>query len=316
MVNKRGFEMSFAWIFAIIVGAIVIFLAIWATTKLVSVERNIGDTETGKQIGILLNPVETSLEDAKIAKITTPLETRIYNDCEILKGESFGSQRISVSTKSGVGKEWDNPGVPSVFHNKYLFSEDVVEGNEFVVFAKPFEFPFKVADLLFLWSVEDEYCFVNSPQEIYEEINDLSPEGINVTGSLEECSKKSTKVCFGSSGCDIDVNLGSKSVKKDKGRETIYYEEGLIYGAIFAPKKLYECQVKRLMSRASELSLLYNSKSVYLSSGNCDSITLQSGLAQYANYTNGLNESIELRSIRGLSDELENKNGRLLCKLF
>ena len=90
----------------------------------------------------------------------------------------------------------------------------------------------------------------------------------------------------------------------------------LIYGAIFAPKKLYECQVKRLMSRASELSLLYNSKSVYLSSGNCDSITLQSGLAQYANYTNGLNESIELRSIRGLSDELENKNGRLLCKLF
>ena len=308
--------MSFAWIFAIIVGAIVIFLAIWATTKLVSIERHAGDTEIGKQIGILLNPVETSLENAKIAKITTPLDTRIYNDCEIQKGESFGSQRISVATKSGVGKEWENPGVPSSFHNKYLFSDSVVEGKEFMVFAKPFKFPFKVADLLFLWSAEDEYCFVNSPSEIYEEINSLSPEGINVTNNFEECSKRSIKVCFASSGCDVDVNTDSKSVKKDKGRETIYYEDELIYGAIFAPKKLYECQVKRLMSRASELSLLYNSKSVYLSSGNCDSFTLQQSLFQYANYTSSLNESIELRSIRSLSDDIKDKNGRLLCGLF
>ncbi len=314
MVSKRGFEFSFAWIFAIIVGAAILFLAVFAATRFVSVERHVQDTEVGKEIGILLNPVETSLEDSKVAKIKTPLETRIYNDCS--SQGNFGSQKISAATKSGVGETWQNPGVPSSFHNKYIFSKDFVEGKEFVIFTKKFEFPFKIADLMFIYSVGESYCFINPPREIEEEVTDLTLEGVQIAADISECSRESEKVCFTRSGCDIDVNLNSKSVKKDEGRKTVFYESELIYGAIFATPEIYECQAKRLMSRASELALLNSGKSDYLSSGNCESVRLQPLLITFANSTQQMQESLELRQIALISENLRRENENLGCRLF
>ena len=62
MRTKRGLEISFAWMFSIIVGAAIIFLAVFAAVKLVNLGKQQTDTEVGKQLGILLNPIETSLE--------------------------------------------------------------------------------------------------------------------------------------------------------------------------------------------------------------------------------------------------------------
>ena len=316
-MNNRGFEMSFAWMFAIIVGAVVIFLAIYFTTQFIGTEREIQNTEAGKQIGILLNPVETSLEDAKIAKITTPLETRIYNDCLIKSGQSFGSQKIAVATASGVGEKWVEPGTASSFYNKYVFSDSVVQGKEFIVFSKPFRFPFKVADLLFVWDLGDKYCFVTPPQWMEEELDDLSPEGIKVVGNLEDCETLDIKVCFSTvSNCNIDVNMNAQSVKKNKGTTTVYFEDSLIYGAIFAEPDLYECQVKRLMSRTSELSALYYSKSSYVGSVGCGSSALHGNLLALSNSTSHFEKSFDIILSSFISNELGTQNRRLSCKLF
>ena len=118
MINKKGFEFSFGWLFAIIVGAVIIFLAIYATTNLIKTEREIQDTELGKQLGIILNPIETALETGKASKISFPLETRLYNDCS-LQG-TFGSQKISTATKSGIGEKWLAPGEASTFRSSSL----------------------------------------------------------------------------------------------------------------------------------------------------------------------------------------------------
>src|SRR3989344_1332295 len=148
-MNRRGFEFSFGWLFAIIVGAVIIFLAIYATTNLIKTEREIQDTELGKQLGIILNPIETALETGKASKISFPLETRLYNDCS-LQG-TFGSQKISTATKSGIGEKWLAPGEASTFRNKYLFSDKIVEDKNYIVFSKPLEIPFKIANLIYIW---------------------------------------------------------------------------------------------------------------------------------------------------------------------
>src|SRR3989338_1140870 len=135
MRGKKGMEFGFAWIFAIVVGAIIIFLAIYSSSRIINTNRNVQDTEIGRQIGILLSPVETNLEEAGKTTITLPGETRIFNECDSLG--SFGSQDISVSLKSGIGKEWQEPGVPSSFHNKYIFSESTIEAKKLNVIAKP-----------------------------------------------------------------------------------------------------------------------------------------------------------------------------------
>ncbi|MBI2631528.1 hypothetical protein HYW75_00815 [Candidatus Pacearchaeota archaeon] len=321
MKNKKGFEFSFNWIFAVIVGAVIMFLAIYGTTQLVKQERKISDTEAGKQLGIILNPLETGIESGKISKITFPLETRVFNKCLSSGGSAgeraFGIQEISVSTKSGIGKDWENPGIPSSFYNKYIFSSSTIEGKELNIFSKPFYMPFEIADALYITPRREEYCFVNPPIDIEDEIIKLKPQNINVSIDNKYCKKGAIIVCFGKSGCDIDVNLEARSVKKDGQR--IYFEDDeenvLLYGAIFSDRGIYECQIKRLMKRASELASLYEAKSISLGPRGCSS-GLEQEMAQYANITKNLNKTEDLTEIKILSDEIRRRNEALLCKLF
>ena len=320
MKNKRGFEFSFGWLFSIIVGTVIIFLAIYASMKLVQTENKIRDSEIGKQLGIILNPIETGIEEGKSDKIVLQSETRLYNKC--LASGTFGVQEIRIATKSGIGEKWPNPGVPSSFNNKYIFSSDIVEGKEYRIFAKPFEMPFKIADLIYMWPINEEYCFINPPGEIEDEVNDLGL-GINVSNSITECSKKSKKVCFTSSGCDIDVSLGignelrgSVTKKENFISNKVYFEKTeLLYGAIFASPEMYDCQIKRLTGRGAELALLYGSKSVFLSVKGCGS-NLDSDLKNYANKSLAVKNSLDLREISAISDNIRRVNEDLLCRLF
>jgi len=312
--NKRGFEFGFGWIFAIIAGAAIIFLAVYASNELIKSERQISDTEAGKQLGIILNPIETGIEEGKSSIIKFPGETRVYNECD--SSGIFGEQRISIASKSGVGKDWEKPGVPSSFNNKYIFSSGVIEGRELAVFSKPFFMPYKSADALILWPLE-EYCFVNPPREIKDELENMNIKGINITDDIKECKKQSKRICFTNSGCDIDVNLQSKSVKKNK--QTLFYEDdsenALLYGAIFSDPGVYECQIKRLMKRAGELADLYKAKSEMLEGEGCNS-NLNAELEIYSNKTKQIKDSRDLYQIQILSEEIRRENAQLSCKLF
>ncbi len=325
MNNIKGFEFGFGWLFAIIVGAIIIFLAVFAASRLISQEKYAQNTEAAKQIDNLLSPIENSVEKGLI---NLPSETKLNNDCSI--AGNFGSQKISVSYKSKVGNEWDKNGVESRSYNKYIFSSSQVEGKEFYFFTKPFEFPFRLANIIFLWSDKESYCFINAPDQINEEVTALNLKNLNITSDIKECKKESLKVCFLSSKCDIDVNLNSKSVTK-KGKRPVYYEDSifftsalstarydysLLYAAIFSDPTIYECQIKRIGKRASELSLLYISKSSSVSAQSGCSSNLQPSLLSYSEEMRNINSSIDLRSIKLNAEELGRKNNDLLCKIF
>ena len=157
MGKKAYLQISFAWLFAIIVGAVILFLAIFFSIKLINIEQTIQDAKTSKEIGILLNPLETGFETTKSTSISFPAETRIYNKCNN-KG-TFGRQIIQVSQKSF--NEWSETNIDVGFSNKYIFSEEYVEGKKFYIFSKPFDFPFKVSDLMMITSSEKDYCFID-----------------------------------------------------------------------------------------------------------------------------------------------------------
>lgn len=334
MKNKRGYEFSFAWIFAIMVGAIILFLAIYVTTQIVGLERFKAETKTGKKIGILLNPIATNLEQAKFATIIVPDETIIFNNCtEPTSFQPFGSQGISISARQGnLRNENADIGAKSRFHDRYLFSNPEVEGKkEFYVLSKPFKFPFKVADLMILWSDKESYCFVNPPTPIENDIDRLNLEDANIryTNSLSgECLTAKT-VCFSSttSGCDINVNTNQNVMSvTHKNQQPIYYAESfdntdkyaLLYAAIFSNPQEYECQVKRLMERASQLAILYKNKAgFYDSEYNCASDP-KIGLA-YDNYIRDaltLTNSIQLHNMASLAEDVKQDANPISCRLF
>ena len=305
-MEKRGFEFSFGWLFAIIVGAFILFLAIYGVTRILDTGRDVESAKTGKEIGILLNPLETSFETAESVLLTMPVETRIYNRCE--EEGFFGRQVIKISQKSF--NKWKETDIDIGFKNKYIFSDGFEEGKNFFIFSKPFEFPFKVTDLVYLTSIKKEYCFADASDEVKEELEELKQGNLLV----ENCTEKSINICFETSGreCDVIVNENLKSVKKNAS--IVYYEtDALMYAAIFSDKGNYECQISRLMKRTDELLNLYDEKNSILSGRACSSNV---DLISFKSIINDIQNSEQLVGATAELNELEIQNDRADCKLW
>ncbi len=312
--NKLGFQMSFAWLFAIIVGGFILFLAIYGVVQIVDVGEDVSDARVGAEIGVLLNPLETGFESGQVNFLTMPLETIIHNRCS--SSGTFGEQRVRVSQKTRGS--WSETNISARFENKYIFSEGDVEGRNFFLFSKPFNFPFKISDVIYMTSADENYCFSgfdgDAEEDIRKELSDLKKgnENWNVFTENEECPVESINVCFDASDCDVNVryNLG----KVQKGSEIMYFvEDALMYAAIFSEPSIYECQVDRLMKRADELSTIYNQKESFLSSQGC---TSSSDILQLRNAFKGVQTSEDLLNIKALAKNVDNENSRARCMLW
>lgn len=312
MKNKKGFEFSFAWMFAVLVGAVILFLAVYFAVKFVSTGTSQVNTITAKQLSIIFEPMETGLlAGEKPAPVSLKEETRIYDNC--YDSGSFGNQKISLATKSLSGN-WEKS-VPITINNKYIFSDDIEQGKEVYFFSKPLDMPWKVSELIFLTT--GKYCFINAPDNIKDEVLlDLQLENIQ----LDNCSDE-VKVCFGLGNCDIKVegaclmnceNEYDYGVVMKEGK-ILTYTGSLIYGAIFSSPDVYECNVKRLMKRLRQEALLLKDESDFLST-KCG--TSSASLISLANAAASLDNTRDLISIKNMADELNEENDAAECSLW
>ncbi len=298
MKKKKGaLQISFGWLFAIIIGAFIIFLAIFGVTKLMQTEQTTLDVKTGREIGVLLNPLEISFESAKTTSFTMPAESRIYNACN--NAGNFGKQLIKISQKSF--NKWTETNLDVGFANKYIFSKEIVEGKKFYIFSKPFDFPFKVVDRMYMTSSNDIYCFSYAPEEIEEEIESLKQENL----FIGDCSDEMIKVCF-SGDCDIRVHYGSGYVEKQDD-ELHFSSDALMYAAIFGDVDVYECQLKRLMQRTEELSSIYRDKAILIGGQGCE-FEINTDLSELNALAGNLKESGDIILLEIKSDNLNDKN--------
>lgn len=306
--QKAQLNISFAWLFAIIVGATILVLAIFGTTRVIQTGTQEQTVVGARELGILFNPLETGFESAVSTPLNVNVETRIHNSCN--EFGTFGDQEIRLSEFSF--NEWSPPSAPASFENKYIFSKRRVEGQNFYIFSKPFEFPFKVTDLIYLTSSNEKYCFDKSPEHIGKELSQIGQ--VNLAPNCED-KEGFIKVCFeGGFDCDINVNYDSKSVEKTEGK--VYFEEdALMYAAIFSDNDVYECQVKRLLKRTKELGLLYQEKNFLLLERGCKR-DLGTDLNLFLNDLEDIDSSSKLSRISNLVEDLEDKNNNLDCELW
>jgi len=305
-------EISFGWLFALIAGAVILFFAIYFSSKLINTEGEVKSAETGKEIGILLNPLETGFESGQTTSITIPAETRIHNSCDYSSG-NFGKQIIQLDQKS-FGK-WSKTDVNVFFNNKYIFSNEEVEGKKFYIFSKPFSFPFKIADLFYMTSSNDIYCFTDAPEEIGNEIFDLNQSNL----VIGDCSSEDITICFNGEGCDINADYNSGVVEKNG--ESMYFagigedSRALMYAAIFSNKETYECQLKRLMMRLEEISLLYFDKETLNANRGCYG-NLRDSLIELSDMADSFSSSEDIGAIKIKADIIDERNKWASCALW
>lgn len=317
ILEKKGFEFSFSWLFAILVGVCVLFLAIYGATMLINQGEYKSNTQIAKQLTILFNPLETGLAAGKSTHVDLNTEARIYNKCS--SSGAFGSQDFSLSQKSGFMKEWPEPGSDITLSNKYVFSGEIEQGKRINFFSKPFEMGFKVSEIIFLTT--KKYCFVNSPDFIKEEI-----KAMNLDIRLENCSKLDTKVCFNSGNCDINVHpscteFGCLSEYETgytvKEGKTLNFVGNLVYATIFSDPEIYECNLKRLMLRIQQISYLYSDELKFISTRGCgDAMT--TNLINLARAAESASNSADLKNLRAAANTLRQANeaAKEGCKIF
>lgn len=317
-MRKKGFEFSFAWIFAIIAGVVILFFAIYGVSKIIGTGKGYVSATTCKQLTIVFEPMEVGLASGKSNIARLKEETKIYNDC-FSEGD-FGRQKFSCAIKSGLkdwSEKWPDGGMP--VPNKYVFSEYEEEGKEIYFFSRAFEMPWKVSEIIFLST--SQYCFVNAPEEVEKEVLGLNLQNIKVNN----CSSGNIKVCFDSgSDCDIMVRgqcSGALDCESDydygvveKGEESIFYTGSLMYGAIFSDKGIYECNVKRLMKRLRQQALLFKDESSLLTV-KCGSVASAS-LIRLANAANSLKELEDLFVVYNQGKQVDDENEAAECKLW
>ena len=91
-----------------------------------------------------------------------------------------------------------------------------------------------------------------------------------------------------------------------------------MYGAIFSDPEVYNCQIKRLMKRASNLAEIYKSKAQYLDARGCGAIGLSADFNAYQSQINAfvnLNEP-NINIVESFSENLGDENELLTCKIF
>ena len=315
--DKRGFEMSFAWIFAMIVGAAILFIAIYFAVTLITSEEKEVTTETAKSIIGTFDVLLTSKDRLKINNVDLAKDTRVYTYCRT--GGDFGESRIAISETSSFGEEWTAIGGGVSTNNQYIFTDEVIEGNKLYFIVMPFEMPFKTADIMIVHA--QPYCFVKAPEEIEEEVDNMlvdKVKNVEIVKTINNCSKSSVKVCFENErGCNVTVvgkcssgiyceslyDLGS--VYKN-GEKLDYVTKDLMYAGIFSEKEVYECNVKRFMMRLDKVGEIYIRKLNYLGSG-CSS-DVQKGISDLKVKAQNYEDMGDLISIKDTADRISEAN--------
>lgn len=307
--NKKSMEIGFNWMFAILAGGFILFLAIFAASKFIKTQESVLYTETAAQVVSIFDPLETGLAAGKSSEINFKKQSKFYFNCDYKSNSPFGKQSISFSEQT-FGEKYGEKSHPVFVYDKYLFAGSEIEGKKLVLFSKPFFMPFKIADLVII--LTDDYCFYDAPQDIREDVEGLNLQNIKIANS-SDC--KGIKVCFGrTSDCDMKVYLKEKYVQK--GTDKLYYYDSLVYGAIFSSPDLYECNVKRLMGKFNELGKVYLEKIKVIRRKGCDSRV--DGKLGVMMTTSKITSSKDLISLSVISEDINtiNDEAKPGCKLF
>jgi len=322
-MNKKALEFSFSWIFATIIGAAIISLAVYAAIQIAKTNTGAEETKLSKELTVLFEPLETKTASGLASAVKLTQEVRIKSSCEIGGENEFGKQKFQLMAKAGITKKWSGQGGNASINHKYIFLNKTADGKKFYFFTKPFNMPFKVANLVYLTS--DKYCFVIPAGSQFEfvrkEMGDFQSEldNIKVVTSQAECENGMIKACFGVSGsCNIAVTGDrDKGIVKKNGKDMNYVTESFMYGAIFSDYDTYTCNVERLMKRLRAETTMYV-REAQLLSGRCGSIPISSLI----NFGNNIPKNFESGNAAAgalmvsLAASLEDQNQAVECGLW
>lgn len=314
-MRKIKGEFNFVLLFAIFAGSAILILAIYGASQFASTGRFQTSTLVAKQLDILTDPFQAGFATSEKNEITFNQDITIRNYCENFT--YFGYNTMAVLVDMDVGNE--EVGSEIQIKDKYVFSKEFISGRKIYSLSKSFNFPFKISDYLIFISEDDFYCFEDSPDWFKQDLQNLNFP--NMEFSNCNSNELYTQVCFEDKACDIYVSGGCVGPDCDnkydigtvsKQGTILYYQKDLLLPAIFSDKEIYNCNVNRLLEKASVLIDIYSQKAQLLNQKECTNY-LQSDLESLKQQ---IDSGVDIRTLHSIQYNLLIKNKEGNCRVW
>lgn len=301
---KKAQMPAFNWIFALIIGAVILFLALVFSGKLIGTESYLSENELINSFNVLLNPFASVFGLSKT--IDFPVNVKINLGCkDPTMSLPLGKNTVLLKSQSKKGEKWSE-GVSRDIYDKYIFASEF-DSKKFHVMSKSFELPFRIDELIYV--ITEDYCFINAPNRIKNEVQDLNITKIK----FDTCEAENKRVCFETgASCDIKITGNSVRYVKEK-KEVNFVTDSLMYAAIFGPE-VYECNLKRLMKRLDLLCEIYIKRADRLITKGCNMRNIKTLMRDMRNEVQSAHPDLSL--LDNLAQSIEGENSMLNCPVF
>ena len=248
-MEKRGVNLTFKWIFALIAGFI-IFLFI------INFGYNHIYLSESKTSAILVNQFENQLESLSISEFLTK-EIDMGNVFEInFDCNSISNKNVELNTE------------------KIIFSDRTIKAKDFLLWTQLWKYPFGITNFYYLIDKNQKFYFFDAPYELTSSI----PPTFPIYSFPDKVPEDSTIVFFKQpSPIQLqeyqDHNI--KIVKNNKitfypNKQTDYYGDEMLLGAIFTDNyNKYECLKNKAIKKLNIISYVYQKKAETLSRIGC-----------------------------------------------
>jgi len=304
--GKKG-VIEFGWIFSIIVGAVVLFLAFYFIGTHMAREGMVKETLEAQNLDAALNPFGyLSIMNAT----KNPLELSAKSEVEIRCDSSGAIGYDSIKT-IGTGKN-AGAGIVRNVYDKYIYADiSGIQLKSMEGMAVSLKAPWRIADLIMLWPFGKKYCFTESvPEEIRDEMNRTGIQNIFIEYGNESCPEESATIGISCSrGYDISICQKENYIEKN-GVKLFYYGNSLMYAAVFSEQELYNCNLNRLGKRLALQGSLYEAKAnnTGCASGNEAFENIISAAGNLAAADSNQKIAVALDSIESASAKIEKIN--------
>jgi hypothetical protein len=254
-IPRRGqIEVSFNWIFVLIAGAAILFIAI-------TIARNVEKDSNRNSADIISQRLQMLLS----ALEQNPGGVQVH---DILKQEitfSCGEDGYYYEVRGGNRKIY-------LYNEKLFAPKKVGDGSVTIAWTREFDAPYPVSQILYFSDEKTFYLFESSAKEFYRDFPEQFSSNLSTAGEIEYFEDQGFRKYIIVTNYDTVLNLqssieskstivriGESKIKfiyegdEQNAVEVPYLDEDTAYGAIIAgDHELYGCAMLTLM-RASRI---------------------------------------------------------------
>lgn len=251
-LNKKGFEISFSWLFAVIAGISVFLFLTWFAVKQTDLFGNVSAQAAAEELDIAFTSFSSSMIGTKL---NFPKDVELEFKCD------SNEERMLINGKGG-----------KKLKGNIVFSPNNMKNNEFSLWTKGWNIPFRVSNFIFLADNKHRYNLDGISSTELEGVPDIFKTGvdgekINFVQGRDGSPSDDEKTIYLEYDSELDEHYGTIYIKGNEGQPLSYFGDAMIYAAIFSDKDNFDCLYNKAKERAENVIKVYEERAKEMRGG-------------------------------------------------